>query len=51
MLNVIDRRREGALVNVEDALLNFLRAHARVLPNHGDDGNVDVWKNVRRSAQ
>ena len=51
VLDVVDRGTERALVSVDDALLNLLRAQSRVLPDDADDRDVDRRKNIRRRPQ
>ena len=51
MLDVVDRRGERALVRVDDALLDFLRAQTGVLPDDADDRDFNVGENVRGRPQ
>ena len=48
VVDVADDRREEALEVVGDALLHVLRRQAAVVPDHGDDGDVDVREDVGR---
>ena len=51
VLDIVDRRGEGALVGVDEALLNVLGGQAGVLPDDADHGDIDGRKNIRRRAQ
>ena len=51
MIDVVDRRRQGALELRHDAAGHLIRRQARVLPNDRDDGNADVGENVDRHAK
>ncbi len=48
VLDPSDARTDGVLAVGGDALLHFRRAQAGVLPDHGDDRNVDLRKDVSR---
>ena len=51
VFNVIDGGTEGALINVNHTTRHVIRLHARIGPDHTDDGNADVRKNIGRRAQ
>ena len=47
MLDVVDGRGEDALVVGDDPLLHLLGRQAGVVPDDGDDRDVDVREDVR----
>ncbi len=49
--DVVHQRRELALVQRQNAVLDVLRAHSGVGPDDADDGNVDFGKDVDRHPQ
>ena len=51
VLDVVDGRGERALVVRDDALLHLLGRQARVVPDDGDDRDVDVREDVRRHPE
>ena len=51
VLNVIDRGGDAALGVGHDAVCHVLRRHSRVKPHDRNDWNIDVRKDVGRSAQ
>ena len=46
MLDVVDQRGQRALVDGGDAAFHLLRVEAGIGPAHGDDRDIDVWKDV-----
>src|SRR5262249_38152212 len=46
----VDRGGQHALVEEEDARLDLVGRHAAVLPDHADDGDVDLREDVRGHA-
>ncbi len=48
VLDVVDRGRQRALVNRDDAGGHFVGREAAVIPHHRDDGDVDVGEDVSR---
>ena len=51
MLDIVDRRRQRALVGGDDSARHLIGRHALVLPGHADDRNVDAREDVHRHAQ
>ena len=51
MLDVVHRRRQRTLKRRRDATGHLIRLQAGVLPDHGDDGDSDLRKDVDRRAQ
>ncbi len=51
VLHIVDGGGEVALELRGDALFHLLRAESGVIPQHGDDGNVDVRENVGGGSQ
>jgi hypothetical protein len=47
VLNVIDRRCQSALALPHNALRHLLRRQAGIGPYHGDNGNINIRKNIR----
>src|SRR5262249_11879930 len=50
VLDVVNRGGQHPLVKVDDARLDVVGRHAAVLPDHADDGDVDVREDVRGHA-
>src|SRR5262249_6822013 len=46
VLDVVDRRRQDALVDEDDPCLDLVGGHAAVLPDHADDGDVNLREDV-----
>ncbi len=51
MLDVIDRRRQHALIERGDAPRHVIGRQAIVLPGHGNHRNSDLGKDVHRRTQ
>jgi hypothetical protein len=51
VLDVVDRRRQAALEAGDDPVRQLVGRHAVVVPDDGDDWNIDVGKDVRRRAR
>ncbi len=51
VLNVVDRHRHAALGVGDDAVGHVRGREAGEVPHHADDGNVDIGKDIDRSAQ
>src|SRR5207237_1147227 len=50
VLDAVDRGRQHALVDEHDPRFDLVGGHAVVLPDDGDDGDVDLGKDVRGHA-
>src|SRR5262249_10486808 len=50
MLDVVDSGGEHALVDEHDARFNLVGGHAGVVPDHGDDRNVELGEDVGGGA-
>jgi hypothetical protein len=50
-LDVVDQRGEGFFEGRGEAAFELFRVEAGVLPGDGDDGDVDVGKDVRGGTQ
>ena len=51
VLDVADDGGEAALDIRSDPAFHFLGVHAGVLPDGGDDGDIDIWENIGGGAQ
>ena len=51
VIDVVDVRRQGALVVRRDPVRHVFGREAVIRPDDADDGNIDVRKDVRRRAQ
>ncbi len=51
VFDIIHQGADHALVVIDDALLHLFGVQAVINPDHTDDRNVDLRKNVRRRAQ
>ena len=51
VLDVVDRRRQRALVGSDDAARHVVRRQAGIAPDRRNDGNADIGKNVGRRPQ
>ncbi len=47
VLDIVDRSRQHALIDEDDALLDLVGRHARILPDDADDRDIDLRKDVR----
>ena len=47
MLDVVDRRGHGAFTDRDKALFHFLGRDACIAPDHANNRNIDVRKNIR----
>ena len=47
VLDVVDRGGHAAFAVGDDAVGHLLRGQAGVVPDHGDDGDIDVGKDIR----
>src|SRR5439155_1841003 len=50
VLDVVDRSGQHPLVDENDTCLDLVGGHAEVLPDHADDGDVDLGQDVRGHA-
>jgi hypothetical protein len=51
MLDVVDRRGKGALIDAGKPSLHFLRIQSRKSPVDGEHGNVDAREDIGRRAR
>ena len=51
VLDVVDRRRQRPLKRRDDAPGHLVRRQAGIIPDHSDDGNPDLGKDIGRRAQ
>jgi len=51
MLNIVNRRRERALVRIDQALFDVSRGKAGILPDDAHHRDVDGRENIRGRAQ
>jgi hypothetical protein len=50
VLDAVDRGRQDPLVDEDDPRFDLVRGHAEELPDHADDGDVNVREDVRGHA-
>ena len=51
MLDIVDEGRQRAFVGRGQPAFHLLRVQAGVGPHHGDDGNIDIGKNIGRRPE
>ena len=51
VLNIVDCGCQAALSLGDDAVCHLFGAQSAVVPQNAYDGNIDIWKNIRRSAK
>jgi len=49
--DIVDRRRQCALAQIDDAVGHLFRGQPGVIPDHGDDRDIDIREDIGRHVE